>query len=214
MIWLPANDVTFPEYSEIDSQGIIAVGGNLQPKTLLQAYSKGIFPWFNEDEPIIWHCPNPRFVIFPEKIKISKSMEKVIKSNQFSYTINKSFLEVILHCRRIERKGQDGTWITNEMLEAYYKLHQLGYAISIEVWQQNLLVGGFYGVDIGNGIFSGESMFSKVSNASKFGFIQFVKNYGYNYKLIDCQTHTNHLRSLGAENINRKYFLSFLNTEK
>lgn len=210
MIWLPSDEVVFPDYTEIDSNGIIAIGGNLLPETLIQAYKKGIFPWFNEDEPIIWHCPNPRFVLFPEKLKISKSMEKIIKSNLFNVTYNQNFLEVILHCRRIPRKGQNGTWITNEMVEAFYRLHQLGIAKSIEVWQNNDIVGGFYGVDIGNGIFSGESMFSKVSNASKFGFIQFVKNYGNNYKLIDCQTHTTHLESFGAEKISRAAFIKHI----
>ncbi|MCB4799798.1 leucyl/phenylalanyl-tRNA--protein transferase [Neotamlana laminarinivorans] len=197
----------FPNTSEAITDGLLAVGGDLSVNRLLLAYRSGIFPWFDA-EPILWWSPDPRFVLFPEKIKVSKSMRQVIRKNMFKVTKNKAFKDVILACAKQKRKDQDGTWITNSMIKAYTELHKLGYAISVEVWQNDLLVGGFYGIDLHNGVFCGESMFAKVSNASKVGFITFVKNN--DYKLIDCQVHTIHLESLGAENIARDQFLNFL----
>ena len=208
MYWL-GQDLVFPDHSEVNDEGIIAIGGDLSVERLKLAYQKGIFPWFNEDEPIIWWFPHDRFVLFPEDLHVSKSMKKVFKDKNFTFTENKAFREVIINCSQANRKGQDGTWITNDMIEAYCKLNELGIAKSIEVWQNNELVGGFYGIEMGN-IFCGESMFAKVSNASKAGFIQFVAKYHKKYELIDCQVYTEHLASLGAVEIPSDIFLDYL----
>ena len=208
MYWL-GQDLVFPDHSEVNDEGIIAIGGDLSVERLKLAYQKGIFPWFNEDEPIIWWFPHDRFVLFPEDLHVSKSMKKVFKDKTFTFTENKAFREVIINCSQANRKGQDGTWITNDMIEAYCKLNELGIAKSIEVWQNNELVGGFYGIEMGN-IFCGESMFAKVSNASKAGFIQFVAKYHKKYELIDCQVYTEHLASLGAVEIPSDVFLDYL----
>lgn len=211
MYWL-VTDLTFPDYNEVNEDGIIAIGGDLSPERLILAYKKGIFPWFNEDEPILWWFPQDRFVLFPENLHVSKSMKKVFKDQIFTFTENKAFREVILNCSNVNRKNQDGTWITNDMVEAYCKLNQLGIAKSIEVWKDNELVGGFYGVEMGN-VFCGESMFSHVSNASKAGFIQFVAKYHKKYELIDCQVYTDHLASLGAIEIDSETFLDYLHQD-
>ena len=208
MYWL-GQDLAFPDHSEVNDEGIIAIGGDLSVERLKLAYQKGIFPWFNEDEPIIWWFPHDRFVLFPEDLHVSKSMKKVFKDKTFTFTENKAFREVIINCSQANRKGQDGTWITNDMIEAYCKLNELGVAKSIEVWQNNELVGGFYGIEMGN-VFCGESMFAKVSNASKAGFIQFVAKYHKKYELIDCQVYTEHLASLGAVEIPSDVFLDYL----
>jgi leucyl/phenylalanyl-tRNA--protein transferase len=202
------NDIAFPEITSASPEGVLAIGGDLSVERLLLAYKSGIFPWFSEDEPIIWWSPDPRFVLFPEKLKVSKSMKQVLRNTDFVITVNQEFTQVITECAKAKRDGQDGTWITQTMIEAYTKLHQLGYAKSVEVWLHNELVGGLYGVDVGNGVFCGESMFAKVSNASKAGFITFIQNT--NYKLIDCQVYTNHLERLGAEEIDREVFLGYL----
>ncbi|MFV0158519.1 leucyl/phenylalanyl-tRNA--protein transferase [Empedobacter falsenii] len=208
MYWL-STDLIFPDYDEVNTEGIIAIGGDLSPERLILAYKKGIFPWFNEDDPIIWWFPHDRFVLFPENLHVSKSMKKVFRDQTFTYTENKAFREVITNCSEAYRKGQDGTWITTEMIEAYCKLHEMGIAKSIEVWQNDELVGGFYGIEMGN-VFCGESMFAKVSNASKAGFIQFVAKYHKKYELIDCQVYTQHLASLGAMEIPSDVFLEYL----
>jgi len=181
----------------------------LNPERLKLAYEKGIFPWYNENEPIIWWFPNPRFVLFPEELKSSKSMKKILNSNQFHFTENQNFREVIRNCSSIKRKGQTGTWIHEEMVEAYTELHRQGLAKSVEVWKNDDLVGGFYGIE-GKRIFCGESMFSKVPNASKAGFINFVQNNKNKYELIDCQVYTSHLESLGAREISSEEFLMYL----
>ncbi|MBD3661585.1 MAG: leucyl/phenylalanyl-tRNA--protein transferase, partial [Arenibacter algicola] len=176
----------FPDVEKADDDGLLAVGGDLSPERLLLAYKNGIFPWFNEDSMILWWSPDPRMVLFPNKIKISKSMAQVIKSNKFRITWNTQFEEVVNACSAIKRKGQAGTWITPEMKSAYLKLHQMGIAKSIEVWENDNLVGGLYGIDLGN-VFCGESMFSRKSNASKFAFISLAKELQQKeYKLIDC----------------------------
>ncbi|MFV0164115.1 leucyl/phenylalanyl-tRNA--protein transferase [Empedobacter falsenii] len=208
MYWL-STDLIFPDYDEVNAEGIIAIGGDLSPERLILAYQKGIFPWFNEDDPIIWWFPHDRFVLFPENLHVSKSMKKVFRDQTFTYTENNAFREVITNCSEAYRKGQDGTWITTEMIEAYCKLHEMGIAKSIEVWQNDELVGGFYGIEMGN-VFCGESMFAKVSNASKAGFIQFVAKYHKKYELIDCQVYTQHLASLGAMEIPSDVFLEYL----
>ncbi|GBF21430.1 MULTISPECIES: leucyl/phenylalanyl-tRNA--protein transferase [Arenibacter] len=200
----------FPDVEKADDDGLLAVGGDLSPERLLLAYKNGIFPWFNEDSMILWWSPDPRMVLFPNKIKISKSMAQVIKSNKFGITWNTQFEEVVNACSAIKRKGQAGTWITPEMKSAYLKLHQMGIAKSIEVWESDNLVGGLYGIDLGN-VFCGESMFSRKSNASKFAFISLAKELQQKeYKLIDCQVYTAHLESLGAEEIPRKQFIKIL----
>ena len=209
-MFLLSNELYFPPVTEADEEGILAIGGDLSTQRLLLAYRKGIFPWYSDDEPIIWWCPNPRFVLFPDEIKISKSMRAVIKKQTYSFTINNCFNNVIKNCKTINREGQSGTWISEEVIDAYTNLHNLGYALSAETWKNNKLVGGLYGVKMGN-IFFGESMFSLSPNASKFAFIQLVqhlKNDGV--KLIDCQVYTNHLESLGAKMIDRNDFMRLL----
>ncbi|NIK91658.1 leucyl/phenylalanyl-tRNA--protein transferase [Mangrovimonas sp. CR14] len=207
MIYLEPN-VPFPEIPQTAMEGVVALGGELSVNRLLEAYGKGVFPWFEEGQTILWWCPDPRFVLFPKKLKVSKSMKQVLRSNQFRVTYNQDFRAVIENCANIHRKGQDSTWITQDMIQAYVKLHQYGFAKSVEVWENNELVGGLYGVDLGKGVFCGESMFAKVSNASKVGFIRLVQDY--DYRLIDCQVHTDHLASLGAEDMAREVFLSCL----
>ena len=201
-------NIEFPNVNKANRDGLLAVGGDLSVERLLLAYKKGIFPWFENDEPILWWSPNPRFVLFPEKLKVSKSMKQVLRNSNYTVTINKAFNEVIYQCSKIKRNGQSGTWITKSMINAYCKLHNLGYATSIEVWDNDNLVGGIYGVDLGNKVFCGESMFAKESNASKIGLITFIKNN--NFKIIDCQVYTQHMESLGAEEILREDFLKLL----
>ncbi|WP_434037445.1 leucyl/phenylalanyl-tRNA--protein transferase [Formosa sp. 4Alg 33] len=200
--------IEFPDVKYATREGIVAVGGDLSPERLLLAYKRGIFPWFEDDNAILWWCPDPRFVLFPEELKISKSMKHVLRNCNFTVTINQAFPEVIEACAQIKRNGQTGTWITKNMTEAYIELHRMGFAKSIEVWENEALVGGFYGLDLGNNVFCGESMFSKVSNASKAAFITFVQNT--NYKIIDCQIHTHHLESLGGCSISREAYLKYL----
>ena len=201
-------DIIFPKAHLADEDGLLAIGGDLSPERLVAAYKNGIFPWFSIGEPILWWSPNPRFVLFPEKLKVSKSMKQILRNSNFSVTFNQDFKSVIHACAKTKRNGEYGTWITQSMMDAYIQLHHLGLAKSVEVWLQNELVGGLYGVDLGNDVFCGESMFSKVSNASKVGFITFIQNT--NYKLIDCQVYTEHLESLGAEEMERDQFLEYL----
>lgn len=208
-MYLLTDKIEFPEVNLASSEGLLAYGGDLSVERLILAYSKGIFPWYEKGEPILWWSPNPRFVLYPEDLKVSKSLSKTIKSNEFQITMNKAFREVMISCAQAKRKGQRSTWINTEMIESYCKLHELGFATSIEVWQNNNLAGGLYGVDLKNGVFCGESMFSKVSNASKVGFVTFVENN--NFKLIDCQLHTKHLENFGAKYISRNSFIKLLN---
>ncbi|MBL4725037.1 MAG: leucyl/phenylalanyl-tRNA--protein transferase [Lutibacter sp.] len=210
-MYLLSNDLVFPPVHLANEDGLLAVGGDLSVERLLLAYKSGIFPWHNQGEPIIWYSPDPRMVLFPKDLKTSKSMKQLIRKKEFQITYNQNFLEVISNCKNIYRTAdQGGTWITNEMFEAYTKLHELGIAKSVEVWLDDELVGGLYGIDLGD-IFCGESMFSKVSNASKLAFIFLVKKLEKeNYKLIDCQVYNNHLASLGADEIPRSEFLKYL----
>jgi len=199
----------FPPVELAESDGLLAIGGDLSVDRLLLAYRNGIFPWY-EGEHILWWCPHPRFVLFPGNLKVSKSMQQVIKKNTFHFTINKAFQEVIHNCKQSKRKDQDGTWITNEVEKAYINLHRLGYAFSAEAWQDEKLVGGLYGIKIGK-VFFGESMFSNVSNASKFAFISYVSQLEKEgIELIDCQVYTSHLESLGAAMIPREKFVGLL----
>jgi len=196
----------FPNPELADKDGLLCVGGNLHAPTLLKAYSMGIFPWFNQDEPIMWWSPNPRLVLYPHKVKVSQSMKQLLKKQPFDYTINKSFNKVINRCRA--QRLKTGTWISSNIIKAYTDLHYLGYAISVEVWQNNKLVGGLYGIQLGN-VFFGESMFADVSNASKAALIWFCYHaMQTGVKIIDCQQSTAHLKSMGAEEISRKQFLN------
>ncbi len=207
---LLGEEIIFPNVDVASPDGIVAIGGDLSPKRLILAYKSGIFPWYNEGEPIIWYSPDPRMVLFPGKLKISKSMKSILRKEEFKITFNQNFKEVISQCKSTFRKDQAGTWITNDMRKAYIKLHELGIAKSVEVWKNNELVGGLYGIDLDN-IFCGESMFSKTSNASKVAFIHLSQKLEKNnYKLIDCQVYNDHLASLGAEEISRKEFIDFL----
>ena len=201
--------IWFPPVEEALEDGLLAVGGDLTTERLLLAYKKGIFPWYDGDMPL-WWCPNPRFVLLPDELVISKSMKTLLRRETFEFTVNRDFSSVIKQCKEKERKGQDGTWIKNEVVEAYTVLHQLGYAHSAEVWCNNELVGGLYGVKLGK-IFFGESMFSHKSNASKFAFIKYVEQLKVEgILLIDCQVYTEHLESLGAKMILREQFIHLL----
>ena len=203
----------FPPVDQANRDGILAIGGNLSPERLLLAYKSGIFPWFEDGEPIMWWSPNPRMVLFLDELIISKSMRNILNRNIFTVTLNENFRDVISNCQNIERDGQNGTWITNDMIEAYCKMHELGIAKSVEVWQDEVLVGGLYGIDLGH-VFCGESMFSKVSNASKVAFIALVHQLKVeNYKLLDCQVYNPHLESLGCREIERVYFMKILKSE-
>ena len=206
MIWL-TETIAFPGYDCTSEEGVIALGGDLSVERLTHAYKNGIFPWFSINDPIVWYCPFKRMVLFPAEIKISKSMQKIMNRNEFTITENTAFEAVIYNCKNIDRNDGFGTWITNDMEQAYINLHKKGIAKSIEVWFKDELVGGLYGVEI-NHIFCGESMFSKVSNASKLAFMHLAKNK--NYKLIDCQIYNEHLASLGAREVERTLFLSIL----
>jgi leucyl/phenylalanyl-tRNA--protein transferase len=200
----------FPSASTANNDGVVAIGGDLNPKRILQAYKQGIFPWFESDDYLVWWSPDPRMVLFPEKLKISKSTKKILKNDCFKVTFNQSFDEVVDCCAKVKRFGQNGTWITDGLKKAYNLLHKEGHAFSVEVWKDFELVGGLYGIDLGD-IFCGESMFSKENNASKIGFIHLIKELNKNgYKLIDCQVPSAHLKSLGAEEISRKEFLNYL----
>ena len=204
-------ELYFPPASETSPEGIIAVGGDLSPERLLLAYQNGIFPWYDHDEPKLWWCPEERMVLFFENLRITKSMRNVLNRKEFQVTFNTAFREVISNCQQSPRKNQEGTWISDEIIEAYCKLHELGHAKSVEVWKNNELVGGLYGIDLGD-VFCGESMFSKVANASKVGFIHLAKQLEMaNYKILDCQVYNDHLDSLGCIEIDRDDFLKILN---
>lgn len=202
-------ELYFPPVHLTEPDGLLAVGGDLSMDRLLLAYRNGIFPWY-EGKYILWWCPDPRFVLFPKDLKVSKSMKQLLKKNAFEFTINRAFSEVIANCKTITREGQSGTWITEDVRNAYTRLHEAGFAHSAEAWLNGELVGGLYGVRIGK-IFFGESMFSKVSNASKYAFISYTQQLvKEQVQLIDCQVYTAHLESLGARMINREDFLALL----
>jgi leucyl/phenylalanyl-tRNA--protein transferase len=199
----------FPPAHFAEHDGLLAMGGDLSPERLLLAYRNGIFPWY-EEEPILWWSPDPRFVLFPSELKINKSIKPLLKRNEFDFTINKAFKAVIVQCKNIDRPGQDGTWITDEVEKAYLKMHELGYAHSAEVWKDGELVGGFYGIKLGK-VFFGESMFSKISNASRYAFIKYIEQLKKEgIELIDCQVYTEYLESFGARMITGKEFTALL----
>lgn len=207
--WLRRDDYRFPDPGRAlrEPNGLLAVGGDLHPARLLAAYRSGIFPWYSEGQPILWWSPDPRAVLFPERLKISRSLRKTL--GRFAVTFDRAFADVVSRCAEPRRDGL-GTWITPDMHLAYCRLHQLGYAHSIEAWRDDQLVGGLYGVAIGQ-VFFGESMFSRESNASKVAFVRLVEQLrAWNYGLIDCQVASTHLASLGAEEIPRPVFLERL----
>lgn len=208
MIFLKDNS-PFPDVSLADEDGLLAIGGKLTTASLLDAYNSGIFPWFSEGEPVLWWSPDPRMVLFIDRFKVSKSLNKTIKSNVFQVTFNTAFAKVIQECALAKRNDQDGTWITHEMIDAYVELHLKGHAVSVEVWQNKVLVGGLYGIDLPEKkVFCGESMFYKVSDASKVALFFLVEKLkSEDYKFIDCQVYTKHLDSLGACLISRNQFL-------
>ncbi|MEN9569870.1 MAG: hypothetical protein RL172_1101 [Bacteroidota bacterium] len=210
MFLLNTQELYFPPASEADADGLLAIGGDLRQERLLLAYRNGIFPWYSQHEPIMWWCPDPRFVLLPDMLVVSKTMQQVMNKHQFTFTHNQAFEQVIEHCKTIYRPGQDGTWITPSIKNAYLQLHQQGYAHSAEAWHNGELAGGLYGIKLGN-IFFGESMFSKKSNASKFAFISYVRQLQtQGVVLIDCQIYSQHLQSMGAVMISRQDFLSVL----
>ena len=212
MFWLN-QECHFPDPRLADAEGLIAIGGDLKPERILNAYRNGIFPWYNED-PILWWSPDPRFVLFPKNLKISKSMKRIMKKGIFEFSINRSFKSVIQHCASIKRQDQQGTWLNNNMQDAYCHLHDLGYAHSVECWYDQQLVGGLYGISIGK-CFFGESMFSLSANASKAAFIFFMERLSdLSYTMVDCQIYSDHLHSLGSDFITRNEFLTLLQNNR
>ncbi len=204
--------LVFPPSHYAEPDGLLAVGGDLSPERLLLAYQQGIFPWYSEDTPPLWWSPDPRLVLFPEELRISKSLQRVMKKNTFKVTMDKEFLEVIRRCATVRRKDGKGTWIVPEMIDAYYLLHQIGYAHSVESWHEGELVGGLYGVVMGR-VFFGESMFAQKTDASKVAFVRLVQLLReWAFALIDCQVTTMHLKRFGAREIRRQEFLSRLAT--
>lgn len=209
---LDPNDFGFPDPNESEPEGIIAIGGDLSPLRLLNAYASGIFPWYNPGQRILWWSLDPRMVLFPDEFRCSKSLCRVVKSGKFEVRIDTAFRQVMHHCAATKRSGQHGTWITSEMLEAYCRLHDMGYAHSFETYHEGQLVGGLYGVSLGQAFF-GESMFHTVTDASKVAFVRLVEFCRNNhFRLIDAQQQTPHLASLGARPIPRTQFLDILHT--
>lgn len=208
-IYLLNEKLSFPPVEGAED-GVVAVGGDLSPERLLLAYSKGIFPWFGENDPIIWHSPEERFIMLLDKLHISKSMRRVLNSNKFKITFDTDFIYIIQQCAQVKRKGEDSTWITSEMIDAYKKLHDLGYAHSIEVWQDDRIVGGLYGVSLGKCFFA-ESMFHTATNASKFAVIKLIELLKQkDFHFLDAQVYTDHVATLGAKEIPRQTFLQLL----
>ena len=206
MRWLSPYNLNFPPSQSVTPEGIIALGGDLSPERLLVAYNRGIFPWYNPGDPIVWWLPDPRFVVFPEELHISKSLRPYFNQQRYRVTFDTAFEQVIDVCRSIPRNGQVGSWLTLDMVEAYIQMHRLGYGHSVEVWQEEQLVGGLYGLSIGK-VFYGESMFSKASNASKVGFVELtLRLQQLEYWLIDCQQPSKHLHSMGGRGISREEF--------
>ena len=209
LYWL-TRDLIFPPVDHAEPWGGLALGGDLSPERLVLAYRSGIFPWYEEGQPIIWHAPDPRFVLFPEKLRIPRSLRPVLNQKKFTITYDTAFRQVIRCCQQTRRPGQPGTWITGDMQEAYCHLHELGYAHSVEAWQEGELVGGLYGISLGH-VFFGESMFARVSNASKVAFVTKVRDLRRKgLELVDCQVHTPHLERFGAEEIPRNQYMQFL----
>jgi len=206
-IYLLSSDLLFPDPSVAEAGGLLAVGGDLRPERLLLAYSTGIFPWYSEGEPILWYSPETRMVLRPSKLHVSRSLRRRLRAGTYRVTLDQAFDSVVQACAVADRPGQDGTWITAEMVSAYERLHALGHAHSVEVWEEDALVGGLYGVVVGS-CFCGESMFSRRPDASKVGFARLVAQLdGWGFRLVDCQLPTEHLERFGAESWTRSRFL-------
>lgn len=211
---LSHDDINFPDVNKAlaEPNGLLAIGGDLSVARIMEAYQRGIFPWFSHNQPILWWSPDPRMVLFPEKLKISRSLKKVLKNSHYKVSFDQDFAAVVTACSE-PRSDDPGTWITSDMIKAYIALHKSGHAHSVEVWDNDQLVGGLYGVSI-NKVFCGESMFSRAANASKialYHLVNYVKQHGY--QLIDCQVSSEHLESLGAEEISRDEYISILSRE-
>ena len=203
-------ELIFPPSHCADPDGLLAVGGDLSPERLLLAYRQGIFPWYSANTAILWWSPDPRLVLFPHELRVSKSLERVLRKKVFTVTMDRAFTEVIRHCAAARRRAGDGTWIVPDMMVAYHRLHQIGYAHSAEAWHQGKLVGGLYGVALGR-VFFGESMFTEKTDASKVALVHLVQLLRqWEFKLIDCQVTTAHLKRFGAREIARKEFLKRL----
>ena len=210
MVYFLDEQLLFPPVDQSEPDGLLAVGGDLSIERLLLAYRSGIFPWYNPGDPILWWSPPRRMLLFFDELRVSKSMKKILDREIFEVTFNTQFREVLRQCQSVSREGQSGTWINDAMIESYFQLHELGFAKSVEVWQNGILVGGLYGIDLKN-IFCGESMFSLVPNASKVAFIAVSKKLQHeNYRALDCQIYNEHLESLGCREINRSEFLQML----
>ena len=213
MVRLSANprDLRFPPVDSASPEGLLAVGGDLRPERLLEGYRHGIFPWYSDDQPILWWSPDPRTVLFPDTLHISRSLKRSLRPGLFRVTLDQCFRDVMQHCAGPRPQYPDGgTWITAEMLEAYTRLHELGYAHSVETWQEGQLVGGLYGVALG-GAFFAESMFTRVPDASKVGLVLLVRQlHAWGFRIIDCQQASPHVMSFGAEEIPRREFLDHL----
>ncbi|MBN1647202.1 MAG: leucyl/phenylalanyl-tRNA--protein transferase [Spirochaetales bacterium] len=204
--------IQFPDPLETDDEGLVAIGGNLSPGVLLSAYEQGIFPWFDQSNPVLWWSPNPRCILRPQDRHISASMKKVLARGEYTLSFDTVFRQIISFCAGVKRKEQQGTWITGEMEQAYYRMHELGFAHSVEVWKDGILAGGLYGLSLGN-MFFGESMFSLRKNASKFALLKLAEFLErQSFLLIDCQLYTDHLASLGAVKMERNEFLRLLRT--
>jgi leucyl/phenylalanyl-tRNA--protein transferase len=211
MFRLRPHDFRFPPVDQASPEGLLAVGGDLCPERLLEAYRHGIFPWYNDDQPILWWSPDPRAVLFPDKLHVSRSLKRSLRSNAFALTLDTCFREVMAQCAGPRPQyPEGGTWITGDMLDAYTRLHELGYAHSVETWQDDRLVGGLYGVSLGSAFFA-ESMFTKVDEASKVALVKLVKQLqAWNFRLIDCQQFSPHVSRFGAEEIPRSVFINHL----
>jgi leucyl/phenylalanyl-tRNA--protein transferase len=214
MYILDEEQLSFPHPKYASAEGLLAVGGDLSVERLVLAYQNGIFPWYNPDEPILWWSPAPRFVLLPSEVYVSKSMRQVLKRKIFEFRYDTAFNEVLEACASIPRREQEGTWLSDDMRQAYLQLHQLGIAHSVEAWQDGKLVGGLYGVGLGK-CFFGESMFAKVSNGSKACLIHLARHLEHKgYWLMDCQVHTDHLESMGAKMMRQDTFLDYLQRNK
>jgi leucyl/phenylalanyl-tRNA--protein transferase len=204
------HELVFPEPELADHSGLLAVGGDLSAERLILAYANGIFPWYSQGEPLLWWSPDPRMILYPHQLKISKSLKQSLRNKNFEVRFDTAFSEVIRSCKQAPRPGQNGTWITHEMQNAYIRLHEMGWAHSVEAWKEDKLVGGLYGVSIGK-VFFGESMFFEQRDASKVALVHLVnKLREWNFKFIDAQVETTHLQRMGAINIERKQFLDLL----
>jgi leucyl/phenylalanyl-tRNA--protein transferase len=210
-VFLLSDTIDFPPPHLASKDGLLAVGGDLNPKRLILAYQMGIFPWFSDGDPILWWSPDPRLVLYPHEIKISRTLKKILKKNAFSVTMDLAFDEVISQCAQVRLQNKQGTWIVEDMIDAYCKLHRSGFAHSVEVWQQGELAGGLYGVSLGK-CFFGESMFTRISNASNVALVKLAKYLNkLSFDLIDCQVPTEHLIRFGAKEIPRTLFIKQLN---